>query len=240
MSGPITLNVVRAALEQAADESRIPQLRRFFKTEPGQYGAGDRFLGIRVPDIRRVARMLQDAPADVTLALLRSPYHEERLTALVGLVETYRRGSPDQREEIYKFYMANREHVNSWDLVDSSAPYIVGPHLPLSNTDVLVELARSTNVWDRRIAVLATFHDIRRGEMGRFLRIANLLLRDREDLIHKSVGWMLREMGKRKPRLLNEFLDEHAEDMPRTMLRYAIEKLSADRRKMYMEAGRSR
>jgi 3-methyladenine DNA glycosylase AlkD len=210
--------------------------QQFFKTKPGEYGHGDRFLGIRVPALRAVAREFRGAPIAAALALLRSPLHEERLAALFLLVERYQRGTDAERQRIYDQYLKHvPRHVNNWDLVDSSAHYIVGGHLETRGREVLDELARSPHLWSRRVAIIATFWFIKRGSFVDTLRIAELLLDDEEDLIHKAAGWMLREVGKRDAAVAAQFLRRHHRRMPRTMLRYAIEKLPERTRRAYLE-----
>lgn len=233
MSSP-SLDDLRRDLRAAADPADAASLRRFFRTGPGDYGEGDRFLGIRVPALRRRVRAWRGLPHDQVLELLRSEWHEERLLALLLLVEQYRRGTPEQRERIFAAYLASTRWINNWDLVDSSAPQIVGAHLEGGDRSRLDRLAGSERLWERRIAVLATFHFIRRGEHGPTLRLAERLLGDRHDLIHKAVGWMLREVGRRELPALEAFLQRHQAAMPRTMLRYAIEKLPEARRQWYL------
>jgi 3-methyladenine DNA glycosylase AlkD len=179
---------VRMALRQAADAADAEFLQRFFKTGPGDYGEGDRFLGIRVPVLRRLSRTHRSLSLDDTLELLRSPWHEERLLALLILVEQYRRGDPDARDAIHRVYLAHTAHINNWDLVDLSAEHLVGAHLDPSDLRLLDTLAASDSVWERRIAMLATFHWIRRGEHRPALHVAARLVADRHDLIHKAVG----------------------------------------------------
>lgn len=209
-------------------------LQRFLKTGPGEYGEGDLFLGIRGPALRKLARKHQDLALSDCLALLRSPFHEARLLALLILVRAYQRGDDQTRNAIYDAYLGNTAHVNNWDLVDLSAEHIVGPHLSGGDRKVLSQLARSEDLWERRIAILATFHYIKAGTFQPTLRIARLLLRDRHDLIHKAVGWMLREVGKRDQATAKRFPKAHYAKMPRTMLRYAIERFPAGLRQRYL------
>jgi 3-methyladenine DNA glycosylase AlkD len=231
----MTLAEARAALRAHASPETARVLQGFFKTAPGQYGAGDVFLGVKVPPVRALAKRCRDLPPADVLELLRSPYHEERLLALFVLVLRYAKGDGAVRQQVYDLYLANTRFVNNWDLVDVSAHLIVGPHLAgRQGGATLSRLARSASVWERRIAVIATFHFIRRGEHAHTLRLAKLLLGDRHDLMHKAVGWMLREVGKRDGAALRSFLDEHHTAMPRTMLRYAIERFPADERARYM------
>ena len=233
---PPTLAVIRARVRPLADARIADASRRFFKTGPGEYGHGDRFLGIRVPTLRKLAREFRAAPVAVALALLRSPLHEERLLALLILVTGYVRGTPAEQQRIYEQYLKHvPKHVNNWDLVDSSAPYIVGAHLADRDRRVLYELARSPHLWSRRVAIVATFWLIKKGSFEDALAIAEQLLDDREDLIHKATGWMLREVGNRERAVAERFLRRHCRDMPRTMLRYAIEKFPERTRRAYLD-----
>ncbi len=210
-------------------------LQRFFKTGPGQYGAGDRFRGIRVPALRRLSRTYQDVSMEDAERLLHSAYHEDRLLALFILTRKYNASGETGKARIYRLYLANTRFINNWDLVDASAPYIVGAFLRDRRRAPLYKLARSRNMWERRIAILATFHFLRCNEVDDTIRIAGMLLNDREDLIQKAVGWMLREVGKRSLPELETFLMKHGREMPRTMLRYAIEKMPAEKRKSFLE-----
>ena len=217
-----------------ADPARAKASQWFFKTGPGQYGEGDRFLGLTLPELRQLAKEYEALSSRAIVALLKSPWHEERLLALLILVRQYATGDPAARDRIYRCYMANRARINNWDLVDCSATRIVGAHLQARGRRVLRALARSASLWDRRIAVLATFQFIAAREYDDSLAIARMLLGDREDLIHKAVGWMLREIGKRDRPVLERFLQAHAAHMPRTALRYAIERFPDDRRRRYL------
>jgi 3-methyladenine DNA glycosylase AlkD len=231
----IDATAIHARLRALADPRIAGPSQQFFKTSPGDYGHGDRFLGIRVPALRAVAREYRVAPISTALALLRSPWHEERLVALFLLVDRYARGTPAERQRIYRQYLQHvPRHVNNWDLVDSSAHLIVGAHLEERDRGVLYELARSPHLWSRRVAIIATLWFIRRGSFGDTLRIAELLLDDAEDLIHKAAGWMLREVGNRDAAAAERFLRRHYARMPRTMLRYAIEKLPEAKRRAYL------
>jgi 3-methyladenine DNA glycosylase AlkD len=220
---------LKRRLRALANPERAAHSLRFFKTAPGDYGHGDKFLGLTVPTMRGVVREFRDLPLADADGLLASPWHEDRLVALMILVEQYRR-TPAARNTIYKLYLARTDRINNWDLVDASAPHIVGAHLAERSRKPLLRLAKSPSLWERRIAIVATQHFIRRNEFADTLAIARLLLRDPHDLIHKACGWMLRETGKRDERVLRAFLDEHAARMPRTMLRYAIERLGDRRR----------
>lgn len=207
---------------------------RFFKSGPGEYGEGDKFIGLRVPVMRKLAKKYQGAPLKSILSLLKSKWHEERLFAIFLMVQEYQRGSEEQKTSIYDAYLAQRQYVNNWDLVDSSAHLIVGPQIDSAKRDVLYELVESEILWDRRIAMMATYHFIRQKDFKDALRIARLLRDDEHDLIHKVVGWMLREVGNRDHETEEKFLQKHYKKMPRTMLRYAIEKFPEDRRKAYL------
>ena len=230
----LTAESIEAELLALADETIAAHSQRFFKTGPGQYGEGDRFLGIRVPLLRSCARKYRTTHNEDVLKLLISPFHETRLLALFILAEQFRRGDERQREGIYNHYLAHTEYINNWDLVDSSAHLIVGPYLEGRDRKMLTHLARSDNLWERRIAILSTLHFIRGNSFADTLQLAELLLNDYHDLIHKAVGWMLREVGKRDKKVLIRFLNNHYRDMPRTMLRYAIEQFEDRERQSYL------
>jgi 3-methyladenine DNA glycosylase AlkD len=229
------IDAARAALRVYSDRSHARVLQRFFKTGPGEYGEGDRFLGVRVPATRRVARKFRDLPLTDTLALLQSAIHEERLLALVILTQKYRIGTSGQQSEIYDAYLNHTQYINNWDLVDTSAEHIVGAYLINRSRKALYELARSDCLWERRIAIMATFHFVKNDEFGDTLKIAEMFITDTEDLIHKAVGWMLREIGKRDQNVEELFLMKYYRHMPRTMLRYAIEKFPEDVRQQYLK-----
>lgn len=230
-----TAEHVQRQIRKLANPAQAKLLQRFFKTGPGHYGEGDRFLGLKVPAIRQVARANRELPLTETRRLLRSEYHEDRLAALVILVIQFEKADESERRKIFDLYLANTRFINNWDLVDVSAPRIVGAYLADKDRAVLDHLARSTSLWERRIAVLATFWFIRDGDFADALRIARALLNDEHDLIHKAVGWMLREIGKRDMRAEEAFLHRHCRTMPRTMLRYAIERMPPSRRREYMD-----
>lgn len=229
-----SLSAIRAELNQLADPVRAVHSLRFFKTGPGQYGEGDKFLGLTVPQMRGLVRKYRGFDDADALKLLESPWHEERLVALLLLVDGYERGDESRRNRIHRAYLANTRQINNWDLVDCSAEYIVGAHLRSEDPGLLEQLAQSDNLWERRIAIVSTFHFIKRNEFGPTLKIAGLLLRDSHDLIHKAVGWMLREVGKRDRSVLDRFLAKRYQKMPRTMLRYAIERHPERVRKQYL------
>lgn len=233
---PSTLAQLRRDIRAAANPKDAVFLQRFFKTAPGQYGAGDKFLGIRVPVMRSIARKHRDLPLAGRFALLRSKFHEDRAIALILLVHAYRKGDEKTRTRICRDYLASTKYVNNWDLVDGSAEHIVGPELGKSVSESkLAKLARSRLLWDRRIAMLTTFHWIKQREFGPALRMAKLLVDDEEDLMHKAVGWMLREIGKRDRAAEERFLRKHCRTMPRTALRYAIEHFGEAERKRYLK-----
>jgi 3-methyladenine DNA glycosylase AlkD len=230
----MSVSVLQARLRDLGNPKDAAFLSRFFKTGPGDYGEGDVFIGVRVPVIRGVAKEFIALPLSEVECLLHSEIHEERLAALVILVVQAGKADGRGRKQIYDFYLANTRHINNWDLVDLSAPQVVGSYLEDKSRRPLHRLARSTLLWDRRIAMMATFHFIRQRDFADTLKIAEMLLDDEEDLIHKSAGWMLRETGKRDVKILEAFLDQHSQHMPRTMLRYAIEKLPEKKRKAYL------
>ncbi len=237
-SSAATAKTVLTALLALGNAGAAQFATRFFKTGEGEYGAGDKFLGIRVPVLRKIARDFQDVSLDVALPLLKSGWHEARALGLMLLVRLYQRGDEKTQKRIYDLYLKSTKLINNWDLVDMSAEHIVGAWLegrPAERLRVLNRLAKSKSLWERRIAILATFRYIKKGEYGETLRIAQLLLRDEEDLIHKAVGWMLREVGKRVGEEKEEsFLKRHYRQMPRTMLRYAIERFAEPKRKRYL------
>jgi 3-methyladenine DNA glycosylase AlkD len=225
---------VRERLRSVADSASVPILQRFFKTGPGEYAEGDVFLGVRVPALRAVCRDCGDLTERDILELLRSRVHEERLLALLLLVRTFEQADDKGRRRVYDLYLANTDVINNWDLVDASAPAIVGGYLEKRSRAPLRRLARSHSLWERRIAMVATLQFIRRGEFDDTLAIAEILLKDEHDLIHKAAGWMLREVGKRDGAVLRRFLKPRQKKMPRTMLRYAIERFPETERRRYL------
>jgi 3-methyladenine DNA glycosylase AlkD len=222
-------------LEEASKAEDVLILQRFFKTGVGEYGEGDRFRGIKMPVLRRIVRAYRALPEQQIEALLSSVYHEDRMLGVLLWVERFQRGDEATREQIYLRYLASTDRINNWDLIDLSAPHIVGAYLLERDRAGLFVLARSTSLWERRIAMLACFAFIRVGDFETALEIATMLLGDKHDLIHKAVGWMLREIGKRDLSVMEGFLAKHYKTMPRTMLRYAIEKLEESRRLMYLK-----
>jgi len=225
---------VKAELEKLSDPEHAMKLQGFFKTGKGQYGEGDVFIGVRVPDQRRIAKKYRNISLTDVLELLRSEIHEHRLTALFILTEQFNKGDEEARQRIVDLYLRNTAYVNNWDLVDSSAHKILGAWLVDKPRGVLYDLARSESLWERRISIISTFAFIHRGDLGDALALAEALVDDGHDLIHKASGWVLREIGKKDQSVLEAFLIEHSETMPRTMLRYAIERLPEKRRRFYM------
>jgi len=221
-------------LAAAAEPERAKSSAWFFKTGKGQYGEGDQFLGITVPGQRKIALRNRDLEHSAIEKLLASKVHEHRFVALEILVAQFEAGTPKERAEIYRFYLAHTAGINNWDLVDTSAPYIVGQYLLTRPRTILRKLAKSKNMWERRIAIVSTFAFIRAGQTEDTFAIAQALLADKHDLIHKAVGWALREAGKNNPDLLLGFLDEHYGRLPRTALRYAIERFSPAERKRFL------
>ncbi len=231
----MTVRDIQQRLEALGDPEIAAHSQRFFKTGPGQYGEGDIFRGIRVPALRKLAKQYKALPLDETTALLHSPFHEDRLLALIILTHAFSKGDESLKKTIYDLYLANTKWINNWDLVDSSAHKIVGPFLMDRSRAPLYRLARSASLWERRIAIISTFAFINRDQFEDSLAIAEILLADKEDLIHKAVGWVLREVGKRNFDVEEGFLLQHYRAMPRTMLRYAIEKFPEPRRQRYLK-----
>ena len=222
-------------LEKFADPVKGKFLQRFFKTGKGEYAHGDLFLGITVPVQRTIAKKFIDLPLEEVFKLLKSGYHEHRLTALLILVYKQAQADQELKVEIAKRYLRHLKYINNWDLVDSSASYILGPFYFSKSERDLLRMAKSKNLWERRIAVLTSYYFIKQNQFGTTLKLAEFLLSDKHDLMHKAVGWMLREIGKKSEPTLIKFLDKHYTKMPRTMLRYAIERLSAAKKYLYMK-----
>ena len=243
----LTLANLQRSLKSKANPKRAKLSKRYFKTGPGEYGEGDVFLGISSSVMRPIAKKYKDLKIREIGKLLKSKIHEERQTALFVLVEQFHsamlkhntmlKHSTLVRHKIFNFYLKNTKYINNWDLVDGSAPKIIGEYLLDKNRKILYRLAKSKNLWERRIAILATYAFIRKNKFEEILKIAEMLLNDKHDLIHKAVGWMLREVGKRSPKTLEKFLKKHASKMPRVMLRYAIERFSEGKRRGYLKNG---
>jgi 3-methyladenine DNA glycosylase AlkD len=232
---PVTVKEIRRKLRKQGDKERARSSQRFFKTGPGEYAEGDIFLGIRVPELRKLAKHYQHMPPDEAEELLQSAIHEERLLALFILIGLYAGGSESEKKRIYELYLENIRFVNNWDLVDTSSEHIVGAFLKDKPKEPLYRLAKSRGLWERRIAIVSTFHYIKRGKFSETLKIAKTLLKDEQDLIHKAVGWMLREVGKRDLEAEETFLKRHYKTMPRTTLRYAIERFPESKRRRYLK-----
>jgi len=226
---------IRRKLQQLGSKDKAKVLQRFFKTGPGEYGEGDVFIGVRVPYLRRLAKGYQDITIKEVMQFLMSKIHEERFFALLILVSKYSKGDETVKKRIYEIYLQNTQFINSWDLVDGSAQHIVGAFLMDKGKKPLYILAKSKNLWERRIAILSTFHFIKHDNYAETLKISKILLSDEQDLIHKAVGWMLREIGKRHMTTEEIFLRKHYKKMPRTMLRYAIEKFPEPKRQEYLK-----
>jgi len=231
----LTVTELQQDIQQLANLEQKKVQQRFFKTGQGEYGEGDIFLGIKVPLQRKVAKKYSALSLTDIQILLQSQIHEYRFTALIVLINQYTKANQTKKQEIFNFYIHNTERINNWDLVDISAPKIVGDYLLEQPRDILYQLARSSNLWERRIAIVATQIFIKNHDFEETLKLAEILLRDEHDLIHKAVGWMLREVGKREQRVEETFLDKYHKNMPRTMLRYAIEKFDETKRQYYLK-----
>ena len=230
----MTVQDIQKKLQQLGSKDKAKVLQRFFKTGPGEYGEGDVFIGVRVPDLRKLAKKYQDITIKEVVQLLSSMIHEERFFALLILISKYSKGNEAVKKRIYELYLHNMQFINSWDLVDGSAQHIVGAFLMDKSKEPIYRLAKSDNLWERRIAILSTFHFIKHDKYAETLKISKILLSDEQDLIHKAVGWMLREIGKRHMLTEEIFLKKHYKKMPRTMLRYAIEKFPESKRQKYL------
>lgn len=234
---PPSLSPLQQAFRALGNPQQASLAQRFFKTGPGEYGEGDRFLGIRVPDVRAFLPRTDALGEEELMHLLHSAWHEERLLALLAMVRRFAKARRDDvaRARLVELYLANTAWINNWDLVDTSAPHILGDWLRTHDRAVLDTLAASSSLWEQRIAVLATWAFIRVGEFADALRLCQQMLTHRHDLMHKACGWMLREVGKRDEATMCAFLEAHAKEMPRTMLRYAIEKLDSKQRRHFMQ-----
>lgn len=231
----MTAKEIHSRLEKLADKQRAKFLQKFFKTGPGECGEGDIFLGIRVPVVRKLANQCNALSERETLSLLRSPIHEARLFSLLVFLRSFSKADEAAKKQIYWLYLDNTKYINNWDLVDISAPHIVGAFLMAKSKTPLYTLAKSASLWERRVSIMSTFYFIRHNQFSETLKIAKLLLADEQDLIHKAVGWMLREVGKRDVESEEKFLRIHYKGMPRTVLRYAIEKFPETKRRKYLE-----
>ncbi|KKR88018.1 MAG: alkylation repair enzyme protein [Candidatus Curtissbacteria bacterium GW2011_GWA1_41_11] len=227
---------IQADLNRQADIKKAQVYQRFFKTGKGQYGEGDKFIGLTVPQLRAIAKKYSTLPLSQVKKLLQNKIHEYRLTALLILVDQYQKSDDSGQKIICDYYLKHIRYVNNWDLVDLSADKILGDFLGGKGKPILYKLAKSNNVWERRIAIIATFNFIKNNQFKETLKISEILLNDQHDLIHKAVGWMLREVGKRNQKVLESFLQEHYKSMPRTMLRYVIERFDEKKRKFYLNS----
>lgn len=230
---------IQRELASISDMNSAAILQRFFKTGLGEYGEGDIFRGIRVPVLRAISKKYDAISLSDIDVLLRSKFHEDRLLALLMMVRKFVASENEVKKDIYDLYLSRTVFVNNWDLVDTSAEHIVGAYLIDKDRETLYRLVRSQLLWERRIAIMSTFHYIKRKEFVDTLKLAELLLGDKDDLIHKAVGWMLREIGKRNLELEEEFLNTHSQCMPRVMLRYAIEKFPEVKRQLYLNPHKS-
>ncbi|WP_080058882.1 DNA alkylation repair protein [Spirosoma aerolatum] len=230
----ITYTTVKNELLALAQPERAILVARFFKTAPGQYGEGDQFLGLSMPKQHEIAKRFKALTLSETERLIRDPYHECRMVGLLIWVEQVKKAGPVQRTEIIERYLANRKYINNWDLVDVTCPHIVGQPLLQDDRSILYDLAHEDHLWSQRIAIVSTLALIRKGQFSDTFAIAEILLSHKHDLIHKAIGWMLREVGKRNIDALEEFLHDHVREMPRTTLRYAIERFDPTRRKYYL------
>ncbi len=229
------LEELKKELLDLSDDEQAKNLQRFFKTGKGEYGEGDIFLGIKVPVQREIAKKYSGMGLNKLQELIKSEIHEHRLVSLIILCEKYKKADDENKGNIFEFYLKNTGNINNWDLVDVSAPVIVGDFLLDKKKNILYEFVKSENLWERRIAIVSTFNFIKKDEFEDALAISELLLDDKHDLIHKAVGWMLREVGKRNQEILEDFLKQHYENMPRTALRYAIERFEEEKRKKYLK-----
>jgi len=230
-----SLEEIQKKLNSFGNKEKAKKHQRFFKTGPGEYGNGDIFVGVTVPELRKLANEYKTIPLKEVKHLLRSPIHEERLLSLFLLIHQYSKGDEPEKKRIYELYLKNTKFINNWDLVDSSAGHIVGAFLFNKSKKPLYDLVKSNNLWERRISIISTFYLIKRNQFSDTLKISKILLSDKEDLIHKAVGWMLREVGKRDMGVEENFLKNHYKNMPRTMLRYAIEKFPEPKRQRYLK-----
>ena len=229
------LEKIKKELKRSSNSEQAKILQRFFKTKKGEYGEGDIFLGIKVPMQRQIAKKYKSLRLKKIKNLLNSKIHAYRFTALLLLIDKYEKADEKEKKKIFDFYLSNTKNINNWDLVDISAPKIVGKFLIDKEKNILYKLAKSKNLWEKRIAIIAAFTFIKNNDLKDTLKISRILLNDEHDLIHKAVGWMLREVGKRNQKVEEEFLSKHYKKMPRTMLRYSIEKFSEKKRKKYLK-----
>ena len=231
----MTLINLKKDLIKLANPDKARLLQGFFKTGPGEYGEGDIFLGITVPNSRSIAKKYKDLPFDDIKELLDSKIHEQRLVAILLLVHNFENGDEKQKKDIFNFYLTHTKKINNWDLVDLSCHKIIGDYLINKDRNILYKLAKSDNLWERRISIISCFAFIKNNDFKDAIKLSKILLNDKHDLIHKAVGWVLREIGKKDQEIEEQFLKKHYKTMPRTMLRYSIEKFSEEKRKFYMK-----
>jgi len=231
----MSIKEIQKRLKDLGSKEKAKKHQKFFKTGPGEYGEGDIFVGVTVPELRKLANEYRTIPLKEVKLLLRSPIHEERLLSLFLLIHRYSKGDELEKKKIYELYLNNTKFINNWDLVDSSAGHIVGAFLFDKSKQPLYDLVNSENLWERRISIISTFYFIKRNQFSDALKISKILLSDKEDFIHKAVGWMLREVGKRDMSVEENFLKKHYKNMSRTMLRYAIEKFPESKRQRYLK-----
>ena len=232
----MSVKKIRKKLKEIGNEEKAKKHQSFFKTGPGEYGEGDIFVGVIVPELRRLAKEYKTIGINEIKQLLKSKIHEERLLSLFLLIHRYSKGDEPEKKRIYELYLKNTKFINNWDLVDSSAGQIAGAFLFDKSKNPLYDLVKSENLWERRISIISTFYFIKHNQFSDTLKISKVLLSDKEDLIHKAVGWMLREVGKRDISVEENFLKKHYKNMPRTMLRYAIEKFPESKRQRYLKS----
>lgn len=230
----MTAEQIEKELNAHEDPAAAGFAQRFFKTGKGQYGEGDIFIGLRVPLVRKIAKNYRQLPLSEIEKLLESPIHEHRLAAVIIITEQAKRADRKLKQDLYELYLRRSDRINNWDIVDVSCREVVGGYLMDKPRQPLYELAKSKDMWERRIAIVSTWQFIREKDLDDTFKIAEMLLKDKEDLMHKATGWMLREAGKRDEGRLKEFLDQYAHVMPRTMLRYGLEKLHPQERAYYM------
>lgn len=231
----MSASAIKKRLREHSSKEKAAILQRFFKTGPGEYAQGDIFIGVVVPDTRKIVKEYLNITVSEVQKLLRSPVHEERLAALLILVSQFNSANRKTQNKIYDFYLRNAQYINNWDLVDLTAHHIIGGFLKGRGKYMLRELAKSKNLWKRRMSIVATYYYIRENDFKQTLEISDMLIGDKEDLIHKAVGWMLREVGKRDPRKLESYLNKRIQSLPRTTLRYAIERFPESKRKSYLK-----
>ncbi|GAB4114806.1 MAG: DNA alkylation repair protein [Candidatus Caldatribacteriota bacterium] len=230
----LIIKEIKEEFKILSNQEEALRAQRYFKTGKGEYGEGDVFLGLKVPEIRRIAKKYSIIPLSGIIIFLQSEFHEERFFALLLLINHFQKGDEEDKKRVYNLYLNHIKYINNWDLVDISAGRIVGAYLFKRDKTPIYKLARAKNLWERRISIMSTAYFIAHNEFDDTLNIAEMLLTDKEDLIHKAVGWMLREVGKKCLEIEEDFLIKHHREMPRTMLRYAIEKFPEEKRKSYL------